>query len=96
MFNVNRCTLLGRVSSDTVSYDAKNKRAVFILETKKAKENHQGEDVESHMILCHGPLSGFARDRVKKDAPLYLEGHLSTLKTGETVIIADRFVLLSK
>ncbi len=94
MFHVNRVTLLGTVTSDTVSFNDKTKRAVFTLQTKKMKQNRQAAVSESHVVVCYAPLSGFAVDRLHKASPLYLEGHLSTLR-GESVIVADRLVLLA-
>jgi len=95
MFQVNRVTLLGTVASNTVSFDDTTKRAIFTLETKKMKQNHQAAVSESHVVVCYAPLSGFAVDRLHKSSPLYLEGHLSRLKGGESVIVADRLVLLA-
>ena len=95
MFHVNRITLLGTVTSDTVSFDDKTRRAIFTLETKKMNRNRQAAVSESHVVVCNGPLSHFAVDRLAKSSALYLEGHLSTLKGGESVIVADRLVLLA-
>ena len=96
MFHVNRVTLLGTVASDNVSFDDRTDRSIFTLQTKKERRNSQAAETESHVIVCRGALAQFAKARLSNGAPVYIEGHLSTLKTGETVIVADRLVLLSK
>jgi single-stranded DNA-binding protein len=98
MFHVNRVTLLGNVASDNVSFDEREgkPRSVFTLETKKTNKDAQIVETESHVIVSYGELARFAKKSLDLGAPVYLEGHLSTLKTGETIIVADRLVLLAK
>ncbi|MDD5041999.1 MAG: single-stranded DNA-binding protein [Candidatus Peribacteraceae bacterium] len=108
MFNVNRVTLLGNVTRDPEMRATKAGRPVLNLgfATNRAWRDNEGtlqREPEYHSLVCFGPLAEFADKRVKKGAPLYVEGRLHTshfeTKKGtpasRTEIMVDRFVLLS-
>jgi single-strand DNA-binding protein len=107
MFHVNRVTLLGNVTRAPEPHAAKAGKAVAILSLatlRQSKQDGQTERIpEYHRLVCVGPLASFALVRVRKGAPLYVEGRLRTnhRKTKEgrdvyrTEIVVDRLVLLS-
>lgn len=108
MFNVNRVTLLGNATRDaeTKATKAGKMLAVLGLATNRRWKDQQGElksEPEFHRLICFGPLADFSTQRVKKGAPLYVEGRLHTGKwktddgkeASHTDIVVDRLVLLS-
>lgn len=108
MFNVNRVTLLGNATRDAETKATKTGKtlAVLGLATNRRWKDTQGElqsEPEFHRLVCFGTLADFSTQRVKKGAPLYVEGRLHTNKwetkegvdASRTEIIVDRIVLLS-
>jgi single-strand DNA-binding protein len=109
MFNVNRVTLLGNVTHDPEAHTTKSGRplATLSIATNRSWKDAAGEykkEAEFHRLVCFGQLADFSADRVKKGAPLYVEGRLHTGRwenaEGEdrsrTEIVVDRLVLLSQ
>lgn len=108
MFNVNRVTLLGNATRDPEALATKTGKQLSILglATNRSWKDAQGErksEPEFHHLVCWGPLAEFSAQRVKKGAPLYVEGRLHTgrwetedgKEASRTEIIVDRLVLLS-
>jgi single-strand DNA-binding protein len=108
MFNVNRVTLLGNVTRDPDIRATKSGRTVLNLglATNRAWRNSEGtlqREPEFHRLVCFGPLAEFSEKRVKKGAPLYVEGRLHTSRyedkkgaqQSRTEVVVDRLVLLS-
>lgn len=94
MYNVNRVTLLGYATSAPF-VRKKEKTTHFFLATRRKLPQTKQEEIEVHVIVVTGHLGEFAAKKIETDSPLYLEGRLRT-EDGETVVIADRLVLLTK
>lgn len=108
MFNVNRVTLLGNVTHDPDTHTAKSGQSLVSIGfatnyRTKDKNGKYVSEPEYHKLVCFGPLAEFSGKRVKKGAPLYVEGRLHTghfktkdgVDASSTEIIIDRLVLLS-
>jgi single-strand DNA-binding protein len=108
MFNVNRVTLLGNATRDPEVKATKAGKPLSLLglATNRSWKDAQGQiqrEPEFHRLVCWGGLAEFSGKRVKKGAPLYVEGRLQTNhyenakgeKKSQTEIIVDRLVLLS-
>jgi len=105
---VNRVTLLGNVTHDPELRATKAGHPVSTVgfATNRSWRDEQGalqREPEFHRLVCFGSLADFTEKRVKKGAPLYVEGRLRTSrfegKKGGTVsrteVMVDRLVLLS-
>lgn len=106
MFNVNRVTLLGNVTRDPElrATKAGNPVSSIGFATNHAWRDQEGalqREPEFHRLVCFGPLAEFTDKRVKKGAPLYVEGRLRTSRfegkkgaVSRTEVMVDRLVLL--
>ncbi|MDD5751435.1 MAG: single-stranded DNA-binding protein [Candidatus Peribacteraceae bacterium] len=105
---MNRVTLLGNVTHDPDVRATKAGRTVLNvgLATNRAWRDTEGalqREPEFHRLVCFGPLAEFADKRVKKGAPLYVEGRIHTSRfedkkgaqQSRTEVVVDRLVLLS-
>lgn len=108
MMTVNRVTLLGNVTHDPEPHATKAGKPLCTIgfATDHARKDAGGtlqKEPEYHRLVCFGTLADFSTGRVKKGAPLYVEGRLHTStwegKKGDemsrTEIIVDRLILLS-
>jgi single-strand DNA-binding protein len=83
MRNVNKVTLLGRLTTDPIlSYSSiGNPYSRLRVATNYSKKNPQGgytTDVEFHNVTCWGKVAESVSSALKKGAAVYIEGHLST------------------
>lgn len=108
MFTVNRVMLLGNVTHDPETHATKAGKMLCTIgfATDNVRKDSKGDrttEPEYHRLVCFGPLADFSALRVKKGAPLYVEGRLHTSawegKKGEemhrTEVVVDRLILLS-
>lgn len=107
MIGVNRATIAGNVGQDaTIRYSASGVAvATFSIATNRLYKNQEGErqeETEWHRVVVLGKMGERAGQLVKKGAPIFLEGRISTKdwedkegrKRRTTEIIANTFSLM--
>lgn len=108
MFNINKATLLGRLTADPVIKTLPSGRQIarFSIATNRYRFNPETKErielADFHNVIAWGKLAEVTGKYLKKGEPIYIEGRLQTRKWedknnqkhNKTEIVIENLILL--